>query len=173
MEKNTRVNTWQPTSKTEDYIRKYRKIPNRKYVNAWQRNERLAGLADRNKRKAKNTSGSTTGGGAASTAPADSSTASTPRQEQEQAEQKGQPWHERLVPVDGRLWRQKLPSSERGQNDNDRGKTREFKQRDRKASYLPRRRRARRNRKDIAQIPWCANYVCSENSFLSLLTSFL
>ena len=46
-----------------------------KYVNAWQRNEWLAGLADRNKRKAKNTSGSTTGGGAASTAPAGSSTA--------------------------------------------------------------------------------------------------
>ena len=87
-----------------------------------------------------------------------------PRQEQEQAEQEGQPWHERLVPVDGRLQRQKLPSPERGQNDNDRGKTREFKQRDGKASYLPRRRRARRNLKDIAQIPWCANYVCSENS---------
>ena len=48
-----------------------------KYVNAWQRNEWLAGLADRNKRKAKNTSGSTTGGGAASTAPAGSSTASS------------------------------------------------------------------------------------------------
>ena len=45
------------------------------------------------------------------------------------------------------------PSPERGQNDNDRGKTREFKQRDGKASYLPRRRRARRNLKDMAQIP--------------------
>ena len=87
-----------------------------------------------------------------------------PRQKQEQAEQEGQPWHERLVPVDGGLQRQKLPSPERGQNDNDLGKTREFNQRDGKASYLPRRRRARWNLKDIAQIPWCANYVCSENN---------
>ena len=63
-----------------------------------------------------------------------------------------------------RVGRQKLPSPERGQNDNDRGKTREFKQRDGKASYLPRRRRARRNLKSESQIPWCANYVCSDNS---------
>ena len=49
-----------------------------------------------------------------------------------------------------RVGRQKLPSSERGQNDKDRGKTRDFKQRDSKVSYLPRRRRAR---KDVAQIP--------------------
>ena len=33
-----------------------------------------------------------------------------------------------------RVGRQKLPSPERGQNDNDRSKTREFKQRDGKAS---------------------------------------
>ena len=52
-----------------------------------------------------------------------------------------------------RVGRQNLPLPERGQNDNDRDKAREFKQRDSKALYPPRRCRARRDLKDVAQIP--------------------
>ena len=66
-----------------------------------------------------------------------------------------------------RVGRQKLPSPKRGQNDNDRGKTREFKQRDSKASCLPWRHRAHRNLKDMAKIPRCANYVSSENKSIN------
>ena len=66
-----------------------------------------------------------------------------------------------------RVGRQKLPSPERGQNENDRGKTLEFKQRDSKASCLPRRHRALRNLRGFAQIPLCANYVCRENKSMN------
>ena len=56
-----------------------------------------------------------------------------------------------------------------GQMITDRCKTREFKQKDRKVSYPPRRHETRQNLKVSSTISCCASYVCSENSQVNLI----
>ena len=73
------------------------------------------------------------------------------------------------MPVDGVPQRQKLPTPERRQNDNDQGKTREFKDRAREASCPPPGIKRMMEFEGSNKIPRRANYVCSENSDISSL----
>ena len=64
------------------------------------------------------------------------------------------------------MGRHKLPTPERRQNDNDQGKTREFKDRAREASCLPSGIKRMVEFEGSNKLPRRANYVCSENSYL-------
>ena len=67
------------------------------------------------------------------------------------------------MPVDGVPQQQKLPTPERWQNDNDQGKTWEFKDRAREASCPPLRIKRMVKFEGSNKILRGANYVCSEN----------
>ena len=65
-----------------------------------------------------------------------------------------------------RVGRQKPLPRERRQNDDDRGRNREFKRTERKASCSPKSMKAWWTSRDKQRTPRCANYVCSENNML-------
>ena len=148
---------WQPASKTESYILKYRK-----YVNTWQRNERLAGLGWLKQKKSikylrlnhwwRSSFNSTSW-----------LFYSLVRNRSRWSRKGG---HD----IKG-LYRSTVVCSDRSFLHQNANKMTTIEAQHKNLSketakhHTARRRRARRNLKDVAEIPWCANYVCSENSY--------